>query len=209
MKPEQILVVKRSILFNNEKDIFDGLTTKLDQYLYRILEAREFKPRPEMEEDPRYKQIIPYLLFKHQDRYFLMQRMATSSEQRLKNKYTLGIGGHMREQDMESGASIFDWAQREFHEEIDYSGNFSIKTIGILNDDSNPVGQVHLGLVLLLEGDSSDIRVRSELKSGKLVTPLECLDFYQDLETWSQIIFDAVMREPLIPQKVFTNQPIL
>ena len=134
-----------------------------------------------MEEDPRYKQIIPYLLFKHQDQYFLMQRMATSSEQRLKNKYSLGIGGHMREQDMENGATIFDWAQREFHEEIDYSGNFSIKTIGILNDDSNPVGQVHLGLVLLLEGDSSDIRVRSELKSGKLLSTQECLNF---IKTW-------------------------
>ena len=49
-------------------------------------------------------------------------------------------------------------------------------------------------LGFLLEGDSSDISVRSELKSGRLVTALECLDFYQDLESWSQIVFDALLR---------------
>lgn len=193
MKNENILVVQRAKLFPSQA--FQGLSTIATESVLETIEAhKEFKLRPAMEEDPTYKQIIPYLIFKHQDRYFLMQRKSTSSEQRLKNKYSLGIGGHMRQEDMGPQSSIFDWAKREFEEEIEYSGNLTIATLGVLNDDSNPVGQVHLGLVLLLEGDSPNIKVRSELKSGHLVTSLECLDFYQDLESWSQIIFDGIIR---------------
>ena len=65
----------------------------------------------------------------------------------------------------------------------------------MLNDDSNPVGQVHVGLVLLLQGDSDAIKVRSELKSGQLLTAQECLAFYDRMESWSQIIFDAAIRK--------------
>lgn len=193
MKNENILVVPRIKLFST--NAFQGLSTTVTKDVLETIEThKEFKLRPAMEEDPAYKQIIPYLIFKYQDRYFLMQRKATSSEQRLKNKYSLGIGGHMRREDMYEGASIFEWAKREFEEEIDYTGNLTISTLGVLNDDSNPVGQVHLGLVLLLEGDSEHIKVRSELKNGTLVTALECLNFYQDLESWSQIVFDVLMR---------------
>lgn len=196
MKPENILVVKTKTLFPS--GAFQGISTYTQEFLNIITEHKEFKPRPIMEEDPNYKQIIPYLIFKHEEHYFLMQRKSTSSEQRLKNKYSLGIGGHMRQEDMYEGATIFDWAKREFEEEIDYTGTFSIKTLGVLNDDSNPVGQVHLGLVLLLEGNSSHIKVRSELKSGQLITAHQCLDFYQDLESWSQIIYNALL-SPTIP----------
>lgn len=195
MKNENILVVKTSTLF--PAGAFQGISTHTQEILDIINDHKEFNPRPTMEEDFSYKQIIPYLIFKFEDRYFLMQRKSTSSEQRLKNKYSLGIGGHMRQEDLSEGATIFDWAKREFEEETDYSGHFTIKTLGVLNDDSNAVGQVHLGLVLLLEGDSADIKVRSELKSGQLVTAQECLDFYHDLESWSQIIFDGVIRNKM------------
>ena len=122
MKTENILVVKRNLLFPNES--FQGLKTETEPFITLINQAKEFLPRPAMEEDLSYKQIIPYLIFTHNDQYFLMQRKSTSSEQRLKNKYSLGIGGHMRQEDMQNGATIFDWAQREFQEEINYSGKF-------------------------------------------------------------------------------------
>jgi predicted NUDIX family phosphoesterase len=192
MKNENILVIKRNALFPSIAP--QGLLPIEESFFDLVENQKEFLPRPAMEEDPLYKQIIPYLIFKFEDRYFLMQRKSTTTEQRLKNKYSLGIGGHMRQEDMQQAKTIFDWAYREFQEEIDYQGTFTIKTLGMLNDDSNPVGQVHVGLVLLLEGDSPDIKVRSELKSGQLVTISECLDFYQDLESWSQIIFDAILK---------------
>lgn len=200
MNTEHILVVKRDTLFTTQA--FQGLKPISEHYLTLIQKEKEFLPRNLMEEDSTYKQIIPYLIFKFEDTYFIMQRRAASSEQRLKNKYTLGIGGHMREEDMKHGATIFDWAHREFDEEISYKGNLNIKPLGMLNDDSNAVGQVHLGLVLLLEGDRPEISIRSELKSGRLVNLQECLSYYPDMESWSQIIFDAVLRSniPLAPQ---------
>jgi predicted NUDIX family phosphoesterase len=115
-----------------------------------------------------------------------MQRKSTASEIRLQNRYTLGIGGHIREEDIKQN-DIFDWAKREFSEEVDYQGGLSIKPLGIVNDESNEVGTVHLGFIFLLIGDSEDIKIKSELKKGYLATLQECENFYSDMETWSQL----------------------
>ena len=60
-----------------------------------------------------YKQIIPYMIFEYADNYFLMERKSTASEQRLKSKLSLGIGGHIRQEDLDGG-TIFDWASENF-----------------------------------------------------------------------------------------------
>jgi predicted NUDIX family phosphoesterase len=183
---EHVLVVKRSILFPDEA--WQGLENRdNDYYLQLIQQEKEFLPRALMENDSSYKQIIPYLIFTFNNTYFLMQRQAKSSEQRLKNKYSLGIGGHIRAEDMSSD-SIIDWARREFEEEINYQGIYTVKPLGILNDDSNSVGEVHLGFVFLLEGTSSAISVKSELKSGELLSLAQCEAYYPQMESWSQII---------------------
>lgn len=185
---EQILVVKRPLLLGTTS--WYGIQKEnLDHYLNIIHNHQEFLPRAAMEVDPMYKQIIPYLIFKYQDRYFLMQRSATASEQRLQNKFSLGIGGHIRQEDM-AGKTIFDWAQREFHEEVSYQGALKIEPLGILNDDSNEVGKVHIGLVLLLQGDSDNIHIKSELKSGTLATLEECKEKRAFLESWSSLVLD-------------------
>jgi predicted NUDIX family phosphoesterase len=192
VQDEQILVVKTARLF--PFGAWHGIhAADFEGYIKLITQSREFMPRAQMEQDTNYKQIIPYLVFTHGDRYFLMQRTAKSTEQRLQSKYSLGIGGHMREEDM-TGTSIFDWAQREFHEEVSYEGNFTFEPLGLLNDDSNAVGQVHLGLVLLLKGDSSTISVKSELKSGVLLSLEELKDFRPHMESWSQFVFDALLK---------------
>lgn len=184
---ERILVVERNNLFAHES--WQGLNQKsLESFLTIIQEKKEFKWRSQMENDPTYKQIIPYLIFQYHNTYFLMQRHAQASEKRLKNKYSLGIGGHIREEDLK-GSTIFEWAQREFHEEVNYQGALTIKPLGILNDDSNTVGQVHVGLVLLLEGSSNNISIKSELQSGMLCSHETCKQYTSDMENWSQIIF--------------------
>lgn len=184
---EMILVVKRTALFCDGD--WQGLkTTDFEKYQTRIIVHQEYHPRGLMEEEPAFKQIIPYLVFRHQGRIFVMQRSGNASEQRLQNRYTIGIGGHVRQEDLINAGSVFDWAQREFHEEVSYTGNITIKPLGILNDDSNPVGKVHVGLVLLLEGDSADICIKSELKSGLLQTVSQCMSQYDCLESWSQHI---------------------
>ena len=185
---EKILVVAREKLFENK--IINGIE-KIDfEYYQNLIEKnKEFLWRSKVETDTNYKQIIPYLVFSYQDKLFLMQRKSDASEVRLKDKRSLGIGGHIRQEDIES-KTIFDWAAREFAEEIDYSGNFEIEPIGLLNDDSNSVGQVHVGFVFLLKGDTDNIKIRSELKEGKLLNFQECEHFYSKMENWSQMVFD-------------------
>lgn len=184
---EYIAVVPRDILFANT--YWQGIKRENTAHLLTLMTKHmEFHARPTMENDPRYKQIIPYVIFKHHDRFFLMQRTAHASEQRLQSNYTLGIGGHMRANDLQ-GTDVFGWAQREFHEEVDYQGQSTISTLGILNDDSNDVGKVHLGIVLLINAQSDAIRVRSELKSGVLAPLSEIESVYPLLENWSKVIF--------------------
>jgi len=159
---EYILVVKRSTLFP-EEPAWQGLQPINKRMMHIIEQEQEFHPRSLMESDPTFKQIIPYLVFTYKGSYFLMQRRSDASEQRLKNKFSLGIGGHIRKEDITS-SDIISWAQREFHEEIAYSGTYQVTPLGIINDDSTEVGRVHLGLVLVLEGSSPDIAIASELK---------------------------------------------
>lgn len=187
---EQILVVKRSVLFAD--GAWNGLEeVDMQEYLHEVKMHQEFHPRGLMETDESYKQIIPYLIFAHDTKYFLMERHKKASETRLQSKITLGIGGHVRQEDLE-GASLFDWAKREFHEEVNYSGNLSITPLGILNDDSDAVGRVHVGFVLLLKGDSPNISVKSELASGRLASKDECWAVKDRMETWSQIVFEKL-----------------
>ena len=187
-KDEKILVVKRTELFKEMP--WNGLKeVSFDTYLEIIKTKQEFLWRSQMEEDPSYKQIIPYLVFSYEGKLFLMQRKSSSSETRLSSKFSLGIGGHIREEDL-AGKTIFDWATREFNEEVDYKGKLKIKPIGLLNDDTNDVGKVHIGFVFLLEGNSDQINIKSELKQGNLVSLEECKQYYDRMETWSQIVFN-------------------
>lgn len=183
---ELILVVRREHLLQG--DAWTGIKQVcFDELSERIRKYQEFQPRGLMEQDPTFKQIIPYLIFEHNDHYFLMQRSTQASETRLQNKYTLGIGGHVRQEDLSSN-SIIDWAQREFYEEVDYSGTVTIEPIGLLNDDSNAVGQVHAGVVFIVHGSTNQISVKSELQSGSLVPLEECMQYNKHLEAWSQFV---------------------
>jgi len=191
-KDENILVVKRDVLFGG--DAWQGIERPQDdRFVETIMARKEFLPRSRMELDFSYKQIIPYLVFSHNDTYFLMQRKAKASEQRLKSKYSLGIGGHIRQEDIQN-ADIASWARREFHEEVDYAGNFEVTFLGILNDDSSDVGRVHIGFVYLLQGDSDQINVKEELQSGTLVSVEECKLFYDKMENWSKTVFDFLQK---------------
>lgn len=187
---EKILVIPRTKLFA-QLPVFNGFQplSNFANLQTFISDHQEFHWRSSMENDPSYKQIIPYLVFEYNQTYFLMRRRSTASEQRLKNKYSLGIGGHIRQEDLSSN-NLLDWAQREFHEEVSYQGTVEAKPIGLINDDRDAVGQVHLGFVFLLRGNSSDISIRAEHKEGRLISLEDCKTLYDDLESWSQFVYD-------------------
>ncbi len=184
---EQILVIKQSTLFVDTPAWHGIDNDNIESIISIITTHQEYMQRSLAETDLSYKQIIPYMIFNFANTYFVMQRKATASEQRLAGKLSLGIGGHMRQEDMH-GKTIFDWAKREFEEEVSYNGNLKITTLGILNDDSSEVGKVHLGIVLLLQGDNNQIFIKDEHKSGVLLTKQECLAKFDRMESWSQLI---------------------
>lgn len=190
---ELILVVRRDIICAQGSWL--GLKcTESECYQDMIRAHGEFKLRSQMEQDPAYKQIVSYMIFEFRGRYFLMQRKATASETRLQSKFSLGIGGHIRQEDMQ-GKTLFDWAVREFHEEVSYSGTLNIETLGLLNDDRDRVGQVHLGFVLLLHGDTDQISIKSEHKEGFLATVDQGNQYVDRMESWSQIVWKALSKK--------------
>ncbi len=162
-----------------------------------ILTSKMLLKRKYAEEDPRYKQIIPYFIFKQNNQYFLMQRAQTAGEPRLKNKMTLGIGGHLRNEDI-INTPLTEWGMREFHEEVNFSGGITLTPFGIINDERNEVGRVHLGLVFLVEGMGGSISVKSELKSGYLASLSEIKENFESLETWSQLIFNYLNKHSFV-----------
>lgn len=193
---ESILVVPRTVLIPDEQQAWYGLKQVNEQDCMGLITSnQQFLPRPAMEQDPKYKQIIPYMVYMVEDKVFCMQRRENASEARLAGKLTIGIGGHIRQEDM-IGKSILAWAERELHEEVNLEGSYSTELLGMLNDDTNAVGQVHMGLVLLMRGTSTKISIKSELKSGTLMTLSECLEKIDQFESWSELVLRRLRLQP-------------
>ena len=189
---EQILCVKRDDMFPD--GAWHGFVSKnLERHQAVIREHHFFMSRAEVEDDPSYQQIIPYVVFRHDDRYFLTHRLRASSEKRLRKQYSLGVGGHINPGDLEAGDPILDGLKREWEEEVVYEGRFEAKLLGLLNDDSSPVSKVHLGVVFLVDGDSPDIAIRETAKlAGEMLTLEEMRIYYLGMESWSQMVYDRL-----------------
>jgi predicted NUDIX family phosphoesterase len=194
---EQVLCVKREDIFPD--GAWHGFVSdRLDQYQAVIRERHFFMARSKVEDDPNYQQIIPYVVFRHGDRYFLTHRLRASSEKRLRKQYSLGVGGHINPGDLEAGDPIQDGLKREWEEEVMYDGSFEAKLIGLLNDESAPVSKVHLGVVFLVDGTSPNIAIRETDKlAGELLTLDEMRMYYLEMESWSQMVYDRLARGEL------------
>ena len=199
MKEENILVVRRSLF--DQLGAFQGLCFDVDRYLPAFL-AREnnfFTPRGPAETNPELKQIIPYVLLVHGERVFHYVRGKKAGEQRLVAKGSLGIGGHMNDGD--EGLFALDReaynvaVQREVAEEVFLETGYANHVVALLNDDSNEVGKVHLGVVHIfrLESDAARKREAMITESGFL-TITELRARRDALETWSQLCLDGLDR---------------
>lgn len=188
---EQILVIPRNAIEHLLPN--QGIRHTDASALKKLIETNAiFMPRGRAEIDPMFKQIIPYLVFVYEQQLFLMQRSDKASESRLASKLSLGIGGHLQEKDLQE-TSLFDWAEREFIEEVEFTGSIKPQFIGIINDESNTVGQVHAGLLWLVKASTPNIKVKEELKSGELVSLQYCKEHYKHLESWSQMVIDHLI----------------
>lgn len=185
--PEQVMVVEREALAGFLVEY--GLVQQHgDEILDAITERHFFIDRPTAEISPQYKQIIPYVLIRHDDAYFLLQRTPKQTEARLHHKLSLGIGGHINP----DTPDLFDGLQKELEEEVDVAGDYDLTFVGILNDDTTDVGRVHLGAVYVLDAHDGNVTVReTEKMSGRWVARRDLAEHRQAMETWSQIVYDA------------------
>ncbi len=192
---EQVLCVRRDDIFPD--GAWHGFVTDdLERYQSVIRDRYVFRPRADVEDDPAYQQIIPYVVFRHGDRYLLTHRLRASSEKRLRKQYSLGVGGHINPGDLRSGDPIADGLKREWEEEVVYDGRFEARLIGLLNEESAPVSKVHLGVVFLVDGDSPNIEIRETKKlGGELLTLDEMRRLYLQMESWSQLVYDRLLNE--------------
>ena len=194
---EQIVVVNRKELFNNEENHFYGFIQKNDEKTKKIIdtfESYEVKRRGDMEEDPSYKQLIGYVLLKdaNTNEVLVYKRLVGGGEARLHGKASVGIGGHMNEVE---GKTIFEMlkinAARELNEEVGVSEEEALNNlhfIGLINDDKTEVGQVHVGVVYECKVDKSKVEVKEDdTLVIKWMTANEAKE-EENYETWSEFL---------------------
>lgn len=196
-KEEMVLVVRRALI--ESIGIFQGLNFAVDRYLPALLsrENNFFARRSAVETDPSLKQIIPYAILASEGHVLRYKRGKKSGEQRLIAKGSIGIGGHMNDHD--EGLFALDrdaylaGVQREIEEEIQIDSPRSNRIVALLNDDSNEVGRVHLGVVHLVELTAPRAEKKESIITNiQFLTPGQMRAERETLETWSQICLDRL-----------------
>jgi predicted NUDIX family phosphoesterase len=152
-----------------------------------------FIDRPLAEESPAFKQLIPYVVVRDGPRVFLMERTDAGGDARLHGKASIGVGGHLNPVD-EGEDPLTDGLRREWSEELVADWEPAFRLVGLLNDDSNPVGSVHLGVVFEVEaaGRAVEVRERDKL-TGRFATVEEVGAAAERMETWSRLVAEHLL----------------
>jgi predicted NUDIX family phosphoesterase len=128
---------------------------------------------------------------------FCYTRGKSQGEARLHRLRSLGVGGHIAEADADGRATLdaYEMAlRRELDEEVDVRSDGSIRRVGLINDDSNPVGQVHLGVVHVYELQDPAVVPREDgLAEAEFLPLVRVRELRAQFETWSQICIDALL----------------
>ena len=152
-----------------------------------------FLDRPIAEEDPAFKQLIPYVVVRDGALVYLMERTAAGGDARLHGKASIGVGGHLNPVD-EGEDPLTDGLRREWSEELVADWEPEFRLVGLLNDDSNPVGSVHLGVVFEVEAAGRPVEVRERDKlTGRFATAVEVRAAWDRMETWSRLVADHLL----------------
>ena len=158
-----------------------------------------FRPRSEMEADPVWKQVIPYPVLRDGDAWYLMRRTKAGGDARLHDRYSIGVGGHVNPADGGLDGDLTAALRREWHEELVVDFVPSFEYVGLLNDDTTPVGEVHLGIVYMGDAAGRPVAIRETDKlSGGFVPAGEVAGVTDRLETWSRIAFEWLAARPTL-----------
>jgi len=188
LEAEQVLVIPRAAIMADPGWL--GLR-EAGMADFEALVAREgrFETRAEMERDRRFKQVIPYLVLRDGLRYFLMRRTRAGVDERLHDRWSIGVGGHLNPGDGDLGGGL----RREWAEEVEADFTPEFRLVGLLNDDTTDVGSVHVGAVFVAEAAGRPVGIReTEKLSGAFADPEAVAAVSGDLETWSRLVFEAL-----------------
>ena len=196
---EEILVISRQLF--DELGAFQGIKTDVDGYLQAILDPANnfFMDRGKAEDDPSFKQIIPYALFHHDGKYLHYTRGKSGGESRLHAQGSVGVGGHINPVDERADplgkATYLAGVEREIDEELNITGGHQNRIVGLLNDDSNDVGKVHLGVVHIFDLESEDVTSAEDALANLAFQSSEDLTgkLHGSLETWSRFCVDKLI----------------
>lgn len=194
---ETVLAVGRDFLFEDEETVFQGIETdpyRVKELMYKFRKYVEV-PRSKAENNPKWKQIIPYAVICRGDEVFVYKILKGSSEIRLHDKLSIGIGGHMNRINC-----VYNWYDnlmmnfyRELGEELNITGNFDYNPdiVGVINDDNGDAGLYHIGVLMVLDlPEHAEVTVRetNKLEGYWLRTSdLAKSPLFESLETWSQM----------------------
>jgi predicted NUDIX family phosphoesterase len=195
---DDILVVKRDTLLGG--DNFEGFCgIESVNFLQRILDRYEYKSRNEdLENDENHQQIIPYvwIVNKAEKKVFFYVRSVEGDEGRLHNRYSGGVGGHIDKKTEESEIDpVASAMMRELKEEVEMDEYPMPKYVGFINDDSDPVGRVHFGIVAIAQTDK-EVKPAEGMSSGRFyqVSEIDALISNPEnkFDNWTKISWSFV-----------------
>jgi predicted NUDIX family phosphoesterase len=189
---ERVLVAPMALF--HEIGVFHGFTPRVEEYLTRLLDPKNlsYRTRAEVETDPSFKQIIPYVVLRYSGQIFHYTRGKRTTESRLQALRSIGVGGHISADDTTLFDSPYREAMfREVAEEVRLETDYTERCVGLINDDSTPVGQVHLGIVHVFELQQPKVERREQALTRASFAPVaELRGQRQEFETWSQFLLD-------------------
>lgn len=198
---EHILVVPTSRF--HELGYFQGFCPEPEKYFTELMnrEFISYRPRPEMEEDPSFKQLIPYVIFRYKGedgvtKLFSYSRGKGNGEARLTSKWSVGIGGHISSVDDAENNPYRDGMRRELEEEVKIDTEYTDACVGLINDDETEVGKVHLGVVHIFDVQQPLVQSAEDVICEAEFRPVdELLGMIDRFESWSQIALKGLFLE--------------
>ena len=201
---ERVLVVPTELF--RRLGYFQGFCGDVDRYLGELFSAEHasYRPRGQVEQDSGFKQLIPYVIFRHVDgqgreMVFQYTRGTGQGEGRLHSKRSVGIGGHISAVDADANQSTHPYEEgmrRELAEEVQIDTPYTARCVGLINDDQTEVGSVHLGVVHIFDCRQPAVRPNEkEIIESGFRDVREILADMTGFETWSQICMNALFAE--------------
>lgn len=208
MVEKKCLAVKNEHLFGkNNEHLFYGFKgvgesgIEIERIISRYGEYLERYGENGIESNPNYQQIIPYVLIRFKNTFFMYERLKGGTETRLHNLRSVGVGGHIDPGDF-GNETLMQALKREFFEEVTYRGRFEPRVAGFINEKGSGSGRdvqdVHFGVVFIVDADNTEVDINPKEKHSNrkvgFLTREELAAHYWQMEGWSRIVYDSLLK---------------